>query len=217
MTTLNENIAHFYDRSSNIWEETWGEHMHHGYYGHDGKAVKNHYQAQLDLIEELLTFGQVGTPKRIVDVGCGIGGSSLYLAKKYEAEVVGLTLSPHQARRATERAKAAGMADQVRFMVGDALSPALQTNQYDLIWSMESGEHMADKAQFLRVSAECLRPNGTFLMATWCHRPTPPALTASEQKLLRNLYRDYHLPYIISLPAYAQIASDLGLTDVGNG
>ncbi|KAI7988000.1 Myosin-6 [Camellia lanceoleosa] len=39
-------------------------------------------------------------PKRIVDVGCGIGGSSRYLARKYEAQCQGITLSPIQAQMA---------------------------------------------------------------------------------------------------------------------
>ena len=54
-----------------------------------------------------------GKPKKIVDVGCGIGGSSRYLARKYGAEVVGITLSPKQAGRATEISASAGLSDKV--------------------------------------------------------------------------------------------------------
>ena len=52
-------------------------------------------------------------PKRIVDVGCGIGGSSRYLARKYGAQCQGITLSPVQAGRASVLAKAEGLADKV--------------------------------------------------------------------------------------------------------
>ena len=52
-------------------------------------------------------------PKRIVDVGCGIGGSSRYLARKYGAKCQGITLSPVQAERANVLAKAEGLADKV--------------------------------------------------------------------------------------------------------
>ena len=54
-----------------------------------------------------------GKPKKIVDVGCGIGGSSRYLARKYGAEVVGITLSPKQARRATEISASVGLSNKV--------------------------------------------------------------------------------------------------------
>lgn len=52
-------------------------------------------------------------PKCIVDVGCGIGGSSRYLAKKYGAECHGITLSPVQAERAQALAVDQGLADKV--------------------------------------------------------------------------------------------------------
>jgi len=52
-------------------------------------------------------------PKRVVDVGCGIGGSSRYLAKKFGASCVGITLSPVQAERANSLAAAQGIADKV--------------------------------------------------------------------------------------------------------
>lgn len=48
-------------------------------------------------------------PKNIVDVGCGIGGSSRYLARKFGAECKGITLSPVQANRAQELAVAQGL------------------------------------------------------------------------------------------------------------
>lgn len=213
-TTLYGNIQRFYDASSGVWEATWGEHMHHGYYGADGTAVKDHYQAQIDLIEVLLRWGGVSGARRILDLGCGIGGSSLYLAGKFDAEVVGITLSPVQARRARARAAAVGLADRVRFQVADALAPPYAAGGFDLVWSMESGEHMPDKRQFLRAAVQQMAPGGTFLMATWCHRPTPPVLTAAELRFLDRLYAVYHLPYIISNAQYARIAAEVGLTNV---
>lgn len=66
-------------------------------------------------------------PKAIVDVGCGIGGSSRYLAAKFGAtRVVGITLSPVQAARANALSAAQGLAAQVSFSLSLPLSfPAL--------------------------------------------------------------------------------------------
>lgn len=52
-------------------------------------------------------------PRQIVDVGCGIGGSSRYLAGKYGARCQGITLSPVQAQRAQALAAAQGLDDKV--------------------------------------------------------------------------------------------------------
>ncbi|MEB3338062.1 MAG: methyltransferase domain-containing protein [Leptolyngbyaceae bacterium] len=216
---LYQQIQQFYDSSSGLWEQIWGEHMHHGYYGAAGDQPKERRQAQIDLIEELLQWAEVQQPQAILDVGCGIGGSSLYLAQKFNAAVTGITLSPVQASRATERAKEAGIEPvsdfrrfprpQAQFQVADALNLPFGDRSFDLVWSLESGEHMPDKVQFLEECYRVLKPGGTFLMATWCHRPTQPyaaPLTQEEQQHLAEIYRVYCLPYVISLPEYAAIA-----------
>lgn len=212
--TLQQQIQQFYDASSGLWEQVWGEHMHHGYYGADGQVRKERRQAQIDLIEALLDWGEVRQASQILDVGCGIGGSSLYLAEKFAAAATGITLSPVQANRASQRAAAAGLSDRTHFQVADALQMPFADESFDLVWTLESGEHMPDKQQFLAECVRVLKPGGTLLMATWCHRPTPPALTADEQQHLEKIYRVYCLPFVISLPDYAAIAQDLGLQNL---
>jgi tocopherol O-methyltransferase len=216
-STLKSQIQQFYDASSGLWEQIWGEHMHHGYYGATGKEKKDRRQAQIDLIEELLNWSGTGQAEQILDVGCGIGGSSLYLAQKFDASVVGITLSPVQASRATERAQEAGLASEVQFQVADALDMPFADDTFDFVWSMESGEHMPDKEKFLAECYRVLKPGGTFLMATWCHRPITPAtgqLTADEQQHLAEIYRVYCLPYVISLPEYEAIAHNLPFQNI---
>lgn len=215
LANLNQRIQAFYDASSQLWEQTWGEHMHHGYYGADGQIQKERRQAQIDLIEELLRWARVEQPTQVLDVGCGIGGSSLYLAEKYGARVTGITLSPVQAERATQRAREAGRADRVSFQVADALHLPFADQSFDLVWSLESGEHMADKVKFLQECYRVLKPGGLFLMATWCHRPTgDQPLTTEEKNHLEAIYRVYCLPYVISLPQYEAIAQSLGFQSI---
>ena len=82
---------------------------------------------------------------------------------------------------------------------------------------MESGEHMPDKQGFLKECYRLLKPGGIFLMATWCHRETDSLagpLTDSEKLHLDWLYRLYHLPYVISLSNYGDIASNVGFTNL---
>lgn len=228
-STLYQKIRTFYDTSSGLWEQIWGEHMHHGYYGVAGNHRKDRRQAQIDLIEQMLAWAEVSQAAEILDVGCGIGGSSLYLADRFNARVVGITLSPVQARRGAERAQAVGMGaaadgayfNQTRpyaeFQVVDALNTPFADDQFDFIWSMESGEHMPDKVQFLQECYRVLKPGGAFLMATWCHRPENSwagALTPDEQKHLQAIYQVYCLPYVIALPDYEEIAHHTGFRQI---
>ncbi|MBE9006455.1 methyltransferase domain-containing protein [Fortiea sp. LEGE XX443] len=213
--TLYQQIQQFYDASSGLWEEIWGEHMHHGYYGADGTQKKDRRQAQIDLIEEILNWANVKTVTNILDVGCGIGGSSLYLAEKFHARATGITLSPVQAARATERSQEMLLNLRSQFLVADAQAMPFADNSFDLVWSLESGEHMPDKIKFMQECYRVLKPGGTLIMVTWCHRPTDEApLTADEQKHLQDIYRVYCLPYVISLPEYEAIAHQLPLNNI---
>jgi tocopherol O-methyltransferase len=214
---LYQQIQQFYDASSGLWEDVWGEHMHHGYYGLDGKKKVERRQAQIDLIEELLKWSGFqpapDSPPNMIDIGCGIGGSSLYLTEKFGGNVVGLTLSPVQAQRAQERSVTAGLKDQAVFQVANALDIPQPDNSFDLVWTLESGEHMPDKEKFLQECYRVLKPGGRLIMATWCHRSTEGqagALTADEIKHLQKIYDVYCLPYVISLPDYEEIVTKCG-------
>ena len=213
--TLYKQIQQFYDASSGLWEQIWGEHMHHGYYGADGTQKKDRRQAQIDLIEEILKWAEVQLPENILDVGCGIGGSSLYLVEKFHAKATGITLSPLQAARAAERAQEFGLSTKANFQVVDAQAMPFADNSFDLVWALESGEHMPDKTKFMQECYRVLKPGGMLIMVTWCHRPIDNLpLLADEEKHLADIYRVYCLPYVISLPEYEAIATQLGLQNI---
>jgi tocopherol O-methyltransferase len=220
-TPLEQKIQSFYDASSALWERTWGEHMHHGYYGPQGNLPKQRQQAQIDLIDECLRWANITTAANILDCGCGIGGSALVLAERFRSRVVGITLSPVQAERAIERARAAQLDGDhppcATFQVANALHTPFADQSFDFIWSMESGEHMPDKVGFLRECYRLLKPGGKLLMATWCHRSTDSlagSLTRAEHQQLNWIYRVYGLPYVIALADYADIAQHCGFQQV---
>lgn len=220
---LQKGIAEFYDESSGIWEEMWGEHMHHGFYEPGSTvSIADHQSAQIRMIEEALRFASVSDdprtkPKSIVDVGCGIGGSSRYLARKYGAECKGITLSPVQAQRAQTLAVAQGLQSMVSFEVADALAQPFPDAQFDLVWSMESGEHMPDKEKFVRELVRVAAPGATIIIVTWCHRdlsPSEQSLKPEEEKLLSKICDSFYLPAWCSTADYVKILESLSLEDI---
>jgi tocopherol O-methyltransferase len=226
---LQKGIAELYDESSGVWEEIWGDHMHHGYYDPNYNntndaltRLSDHRSAQIRMIEESLRFAGVPEdpmkrPKKVVDVGCGIGGSSRYIARKYEANSQGITLSPVQAQRAQALAAAQGLADKVSFQVADALNQPFPDAQFDLVWSMESGEHMPDKAKFVNELARVAAPGATIIIVTWCHRdlsPSEESLRPEEKALLNKICDAYYLPAWCSTADYVKMLESLSLEDI---
>lgn len=220
---LQKGIAELYDESSGMWEDIWGDHMHHGYYDSNStSSISDHRTAQIRMIEEALRFAGVSDdplekPKNIVDVGCGIGGSSRYLARKYGAKCRGITLSPVQAQRAQALAAAQGLADNVSFQVADALEQPFPDGEFDLVWSMESGEHMPDKTKFVSELARVAAPGATVIIVTWCHRdlsPSEESLKPEETALLKKICDAYYLPTWCSTADYVKLLQSLSLQDI---
>mmetsp|Transcript_11557 Transcript_11557/g.17669 ORF Transcript_11557/g.17669 Transcript_11557/m.17669 type:complete len:346 (+) Transcript_11557:50-1087(+) len=215
---LKDGIAFFYDRSSKLWEDVWGEHMHHGYYIPEDRT--DHVQAQIDLIDEVLKWAEVddkNPPKNVVDVGCGIGGSSRHIAKKYDCKAQGITLSPYQASRGNELAKEQGLSDKASFQVADALNMPFENSTFDLVWSLESGEHMPDKTKFVNELMRVAAPGGRVIIVTWCHRDLEvgePSLSKKEEKILAKINRAYYLPKWCSVDDYCKLLENEGAVDI---
>jgi tocopherol O-methyltransferase len=110
--------------------------MHHGYYIPENRT--DHVQAQVDLIDEVLKWANAEHATSAVDVGCGIGGSSRHIARKFDCKTQGITLSPYQANRGNELAKEQGVDDKCSFQVADALDMPFANNSFDLVWSLVS-------------------------------------------------------------------------------
>lgn len=221
---LKIGIAGFYDRSSQLWEEVWGEHMHHGYYVPENRT--DHVQAQIDLIDEVLKWSDVPEPtetnnfqlpKKCVDVGCGIGGSSRHIARKYGCTANGITLSPYQAERGNELAAKQQCDDLCSFQVADALDMPFENDSFDLVWSLESGEHMPDKERFVNELLRVAMPGGRIIIVTWCHRDLQKgetSLTKKEKKLLAKINRSYYLPKWCSVDDYVKILQEKGAVNI---
>src|ERR1700730_12295717 len=137
----NKIIEH-YDIVSPYYRSLWGEHLHHGYWIR-GDETKE--KAQLQLIEHLAQLANVKPGSDILDIGCGFGGSSLYLAKHYNASVTGITISPVQVEMAIQTA-AAGKLDAT-FLLMDAEAMNFQ-KQFDVLWSIESISHYQNTQAF---------------------------------------------------------------------
>ena len=158
-----------------ILEHYWGEHIHLGYYTDEDMAkgagtllgcrVKDFVEAKFDFVDKMLEWsGCPPNPAMVLDVGCGIGGTSRHLAKALgpRSKVQGITLSPNQVQRATELAATQGV-DNASFRVMNALEMEFPDDTFDLVWACESGEHMPDKKKYVEEMIRVLKPGGTIV------------------------------------------------------
>ncbi|MGW1050736.1 methyltransferase domain-containing protein [Streptomyces sp. NPDC001118] len=208
---LHAAVKDHYDGLIDLYEDLWGEHIHHGYWAEDEPDPGRH-AAQVRLVEELIAFGPVPEGARVLDAGCGIGASAVHLAEHLGCTVDGITLSAEQVTRAGAKAAAANVVDRTAFRLVDALHTDYADDTFDVVWALESCEIMPDKTAFLAECRRVLKPGGILLVATWCARDD--RLAPNEDRLLQRIYRDFVISHVLPLDHYAALAAELGLTDV---
>ena len=142
---------------------------------------------------------------RILDVGCGIGGSARILAKYYDFNVTGITISPAQVKRARELTPS-GI--NCHFQLMDALDLKFEDGSFDAVWSVEAGAHMNDKTKFANEMLRTLRPGGYLALADWNSRDLklhPPS--SLEKLVIKQLLEQWVHPNFISINEFGNILS----------
>ena len=101
--------------------------------------------------------------------------------------------------------------------VADAMNMPFDDSSFDLVWSLESGEHMPDKAKFVNELLRVAAPGGRIIIVTWCHRDLEPGetgLSRKEERILRKINRAYYLPKWCSVSDYVQLLEKEGAVDI---
>src|SRR6185503_3061215 len=104
---------------------------------------------------------------RILDAGCGWGGSSIWLAQRFGVRVHGINVDVEQVAKARRKAALFGVADKPRFSVQDFARTAFAPRTFDVVWAVESICYAADKRDFLRDAARVLVPGGRLVIAEY--------------------------------------------------
>lgn len=157
-TDIINKITEFWDALSYGWQEIWGNHIHHGFY--DNLNTKDSLLAQEKLIEKLCQLLHIKQGSKIIDVGCGLGGSSIFLAKRYQAQITGITLSLEQIKLAKKMVPSE-LNPLVQFKQEDAHSmTSFLDESFDIVWSLESCEQFYDKTMFIKEAYRILKPGG---------------------------------------------------------
>ena len=208
-------VARYYDTTVDLYEDLWGEHVHHGYWdphARPGADPADRIGATDRLVRELVGYAGIPAGAHVLDVGCGIGGPALHLAGALGATVEGVTLSAAQAARATAKAEAAGLADRARFHRRDGLATGFPDASFDVVWAMESLMHIEDRAAFFAEALRLLRPGGRLAVATWSVRDGE--LNAAEEDLVRMILRHQVMPSLSSRQEHERLCRDAGFEGV---
>ena len=110
--------------------------------------------------EELAKLAEIEPGQALLDVGCGLGGTSRYLANTFGCNVVGVDLTGEYCRVAEELSARVGLADRTAFRQGSALDLPFPDGQFDVVWTEHVQMNIPDKSGFYRELCRVLKPHG---------------------------------------------------------
>jgi tocopherol O-methyltransferase len=160
------DIARYYDLSEvhyrKIWKLDKSHSLHYGYWDH---SVKNFHEALLNINKVLAEIAEIKGGENILDAGCGVGGSSMWLAKEKNCLVTGISLNEKQINKAIASAKIFGLTERVRFEIKDYSNTSYPGDSFDIVWAIESVCYADDKIEFLKEASRVLKPGGRLIIA----------------------------------------------------
>ena len=149
--------------------------------------------------EELAELAEPRAGQRVLDVGCGLGGTARYLAARHGAEVVGVDLTAEYCRVGNVLTQRTGVADRVELVVADALELPFGEGSFDQVWTEHATMNIADKPRLYAEVRRVLRGGGRLAFyeivagqsrdvhfpVPWARRPDISFLATGEE--LRRL------------------------------
>ena len=155
-------IRHHYDVGNEFYEMVLGPTMTYSCAVFE-KPSDTLYAAQEQKYELICRKLDLQPGQRLLDVGCGWGGMVMHAARHHGARAVGVTISPSQAEKATERVAAAGLSDRVEIRLLDYRD--VVDGPYDAISSIGMFEHvgLAKLGEYFDRLREVVVPGGRIL------------------------------------------------------
>ncbi|MBA4140165.1 MAG: methyltransferase domain-containing protein [Segetibacter sp.] len=184
--------------------------LHFGYY--DNKAT-NHRQAILRANEVLAEWAGIKKGSKIVDAGCGLGHSTEWLSKHYDAIVTGITIVPRQVETIQKRLLKHPVKN-VDFLIADYLNMPFPDNSLDVVWAFESVCHANNKLDFYKEAFRVLKPGGKLVMAEYLRNERP--MNESKETILKEIFISWAIPDLDTLPEHYNQAMKAGFTSFKN-
>lgn len=210
----------YYDENTaGIYQRGWNrDHIHFGLFEpgecpQPGESLADSAglaRAVERMVRVIVAPARIERRHHVVDAGCGVGGTAIYLAKSHGCTVTGVNLNRMQLEIATEKTAVAGLENRISYDYADcARSLPLDDNSIDVVVNIESACHYSDRRQFLREVSRILKPAGRIVAMDWMARD---GLVASEyEKYIAPLCGPFAVHGLETQSTYSEKLREAGL------
>ncbi|MBS1590133.1 MAG: methyltransferase domain-containing protein [Bacteroidetes bacterium] len=182
-----KDIARYYDLSEIHYKLFWNldqsKSLHYGYWD---ATTQNFHEALINSNKKLAERAHISQLDSVLDAGCGVGGSTVWLAKTLGCQVYGVSLSEKQIKQAKLYAIQEGVDSLTHFSVQDFTATHFPSDSFSVVWAIETICHANNKADFLREAMRILKPGGRLILFDFFKQPNLLGKDAAEIKAWAN-------------------------------
>jgi tocopherol O-methyltransferase len=200
-------IADYYDRNQSLYNFFWSKDaLHVGFWDNNTTSLAQAITNENKFIAECLDINSGDT---VLDAGCGIGGTAIYIAKNYRAKVVGITISERQLEIAKKRAKDAGV-DSLTFEKKDFTKTGFP-KCFTKVFGIESICHAENKLDFLKEARRIMKKGKIAIADAFVAKES---LTQEETKKLFSFTKGLAVPNLSTLADFRKDMEKAGFKNI---
>lgn len=204
-----QEISDYYDQTQVHYELFWDlEKSKSLHYGMWDDKTNNFKEALLNTNRILAEKVGIKESDHVLDVGCGIGGSCLYLTQKYHCKTTGISLSQKQIDQANQYAKSAHLNEKATFIKANHCNTAFLDATFDVVWGIESHLSEINKEDFFKEAYRLLKPGGKIIIADYLK--TNGNTTPKEESLLKKWLNCWAISTIVSENKFSDQLTNVG-------
>jgi tocopherol O-methyltransferase len=208
----NSDIAKHYEGCEEHYRYWWNlaksKSMHYGYWD---ETTSSFHDAMMNINKVMSEKIGIGQLDHVLDAGCGVGGSSIWLAKNRNCHVTGITLSEKQRIQAEQYANTQGLSHKVDFRLEDFTNTSFPDRSFDVVWAIESVCHAEDKMLFLKEAYRLLKPGGRLIVADFFNRN---GLEGPNKELMDKMAYGWAISSFTTIEAFEKVAKEINFKKI---
>ncbi|MBV9162336.1 MAG: methyltransferase domain-containing protein [Pseudonocardiales bacterium] len=206
LVPIPDEVGRLYDRFTSPRLMPSGDNLHVGYWDNPDSEIP--LDEATDRLTDLMTEKlKVRAGNHVLDIGCGIGGPGVRIARLTGARVTGISVSQEQIRLANCLAASAGVAERVVFQWANAMKLPFPAQSFDAAIALESFFHMPDRGHVLAQICRSLRPGGRLALTDSFERAPIPV---AKQPTVDRFY-NFSMATMVQAEDYPPLLRHAGL------